>query len=75
MLIKGTEDLRIQKTMAAIKESFEALICEKDYNDIKVTELCARAKINKKTLQNRFLSNEIRKSDHCGKEKNRICCH
>ena len=35
MLIKGTEDLRIQKTMAAIKESFEALICEKDYNDIK----------------------------------------
>lgn len=50
MLIKGTEDLRIQKTMAAIKESFEALICEKDYNDIKVTELCARAKINKKTF-------------------------
>ena len=50
MLIKGTEDLRIQKTMAAIKESFEALICEKDYNNIKVTELCARAKINKKTF-------------------------
>ena len=36
MLIKGTEDLRIQKTMAAIKESFEALICEKDYNGKKV---------------------------------------
>ena len=30
MLIKGTEDLRIQKARAAIKESFEALICEKD---------------------------------------------
>ena len=30
MLIKGTEDLRIRKTMTAIKESFEALICEKD---------------------------------------------
>lgn len=50
MLIKGTEDLRIQKTMAAIKENFEALICEKDYPDITVTELCARAKINKKTF-------------------------
>ena len=50
MLIKGTEDLRIQKTIAAIKESFETLICEKDYNDIKVTELCARAKINKKAF-------------------------
>ena len=50
MLIKGTEDLRIQKTMAAIKESFEALICEKDYREITVTELCARARINKKTF-------------------------
>ena len=34
MLINGTEDLRIQKTMSAIKESFEALICEKEYNEI-----------------------------------------
>lgn len=50
MLIKGTEDLRIQKTMAAIKQSFEDLICEKDYNAITVTELCARSKINKKTF-------------------------
>ncbi len=50
MLITGTEDLRVQKTMTAIKESFEALICEKEYNEITVTELCARAKINKKTF-------------------------
>lgn len=50
MLIKGTEDLRIQKTMAAIKQSFEELICEKDYDQISVTELCARSKINKKTF-------------------------
>ncbi len=50
MLITGTEDLRVQKTIAAIKESFEALICEKEYNEITVTELCARAKINKKTF-------------------------
>lgn len=50
MLINGTEDLRIQKTMAAIKESFEALICEKEFQKITVTELCQRAKINKKTF-------------------------
>ena len=50
MLIKGTEDLRIQKTMAAIKQNFEELICEKDYGQITVTELCARSKINKKTF-------------------------
>ena len=50
MLINGTEDLRVQKTIAAIKESFEELICEKDFHEIRVTELCARAKINKKTF-------------------------
>ena len=50
MLIKGTEDLRVQKTIVSIKENFEALICEKDYHEITVTELCARAKINKKTF-------------------------
>lgn len=50
MLINGTEDLRVQKTIVSIKENFEALICEKDYHEITVTELCARAKINKKTF-------------------------
>ena len=50
MLINGTEDLRVQKTIAAIKESFEELICEKDFHEIRVRELCARAKINKKTF-------------------------
>lgn len=50
MLITGKEDLRVQKTIAAIKEAFEALICEKEYADITVTELCARSKINKKTF-------------------------
>ena len=50
MLINGTEDLRVQKTIAAIKESFEELICEKNFHEIRVTELCARAKINKKTF-------------------------
>ena len=50
MRLTGTEDLRIQKTVTAIKESFEELICEKEYPEITVTELCARAMINKKTF-------------------------
>jgi uncharacterized pyridoxamine 5'-phosphate oxidase family protein len=33
-----------------IKKAFEELICEMDYEKIKVTELCSRAKINKKTF-------------------------
>lgn len=50
MRLTGKEDLRVQKTITAIKEAFEALICEKDFADITVTELCARARINKKTF-------------------------
>ena len=50
MLIKGTEDLRVQKTMAAIDRAFSELLVEKDYGKIAVKELCERARINKKTF-------------------------
>ena len=50
MQLTGKEDLRVQKTISAIKKAFEELICEKDYDSIKVTELCQRSMINKKTF-------------------------
>ncbi len=50
MILKGYEDLRVVKTITGIKEAFEALICEKDYDKITVKELCDRARINKKTF-------------------------
>ena len=50
MILTGNEDLRVIKTIEAIKGAFEALICEKDYDKITVRELCDRAKINKKTF-------------------------
>ena len=50
MLITGKEDLRVRRTIEAIKRSFEELICEMEYEKIKVTELCSRAMINKKTF-------------------------
>jgi len=50
MILNGTEDLRVQKTVEAIKHTFETLICEKDYEKITVKELCDRARINKKTF-------------------------
>ena len=50
MVLNGTEDLRVQRTMLSIKEAFEGLICEKDYERITVKELCDRAMINKKTF-------------------------
>ena len=48
MLINGTEDLRVQKTIDAIQKTFEDMICEMDYEKITVKELCERARINKK---------------------------
>ncbi|MDE6844490.1 MAG: TetR/AcrR family transcriptional regulator [Lachnospiraceae bacterium] len=50
MLLNGTEDLRVQKTIEAIQKTFEEMICEMDYEKITVKELCARARINKKTF-------------------------
>lgn len=50
MILKGNEDLRVVKTIAGIKSAFEELICEKNYEDITVKELCDRARINKKTF-------------------------
>lgn len=50
MLITGKEDMRVRRTIEAIKRSFEEMICEMDYEKIKVTELCQRAMINKKTF-------------------------
>ena len=50
MILNGTEDLRVQKTIEAIYKSFEEMICEMDYEKITVKELCERARINKKTF-------------------------
>ena len=50
MLLNGTEDLRVQKTVEAIQSTFEKMICEMDYEKITVKELCERARINKKTF-------------------------
>ena len=50
MILQGHEDLRIVKTIEAIKRSFEELVCEKNFEKITVKELCDRARINKKTF-------------------------
>lgn len=50
MLISGNEDLRVQKTISAIKSAFEDLICTQDYEKITVKALCDKAQINKKTF-------------------------
>lgn len=55
MILTGKEDLRVQKTIDGINRAFRQLICEKDYEKISVTELCALAKINKKTFYTYYI--------------------
>lgn len=43
-------DLRVVKTLDAIRKAFESMICEMDYGRMTVKELCERARINKKTF-------------------------
>lgn len=50
MILDGTEDLRVQKTIEAIHKVFEEMLYEMNYEKITVKELCERAKINKKTF-------------------------
>ena len=50
MILTGSEDLRVRRTIDSIKSVFEQMICEMDYGKIRVTELCSRAMINKKTF-------------------------
>ena len=50
MILTGSEDIRVKKTILSIRNAFCKLICEMDYERITVKELCARAMINKKTF-------------------------
>lgn len=43
-------DLRVQKTLQVIEQTFFQLLLEKDLTKITVTELCKRAKILRKTF-------------------------
>ena len=56
MLIQGTEDLRVQKTIGNINRTFCELLLERDYDQISVTDICARAKIQRKTFYTYYSS-------------------
>lgn len=46
--------MRVQKTRAALTGALGALLHEKDYGDITVTELCERAQVRKATFYKHF---------------------
>ena len=47
---QGHVDLRVQKTKAAIRGAFQAMICEMPAEKITVKELAGRARIHRKTF-------------------------
>lgn len=50
MILTGSEDIRVRKTITSIHRTFCEMICEMSYKNITVKELCERAMINKKTF-------------------------
>lgn len=50
MTERKKEDLRVIKTKRAIRQAFEGMICEMDYEQITIKELVERAEINRKTF-------------------------
>lgn len=54
MILTGSEDLRVRKTITNIHQAFADLIRTGDYGKITVTKLCAQALINKKTFYNYY---------------------
>lgn len=51
-------DLRVQKTRAAIKNTFKVMVCEMDASKITVKELTERARIHRKTFYLHYTSIE-----------------
>lgn len=50
MAYERPHDLRVEKTIDAIHSTFKQMLLETDFDRITVKELCARARINKKTF-------------------------
>ena len=53
-----SKDLRVSRTLKAIRSAFYDLVLTKDYSDISITELTDRAEINRKTFYLHYSSLE-----------------
>lgn len=53
-----SKDLRVRRTLKAIRNAFYELVLEKNYSDISITELTEKAEINRKTFYLHYSSLE-----------------
>ena len=56
--MRQKEDLRIRKTKATLYKSYLDLITKKDYDQIKISDLCKKANINRSTFYDHFKDKE-----------------
>lgn len=56
--MKNKEDLRIRKTKAILYKTYLDLISNKDYNQIKISDICKKANINRSTFYDHFKDKE-----------------
>lgn len=57
MILDGSEDLRVKKTVSGLKYAFKTLLTEgRNADEISVKELCEKAYVNKKTFYNYYKS-------------------
>ena len=51
-----SKDLRVRRTLTAIRKSFNELVLARDYREISITDLTERAGINRKTFYLHYTS-------------------
>ena len=56
--MKNKEDLRIRKTKATLYKTYLDLITKKDYDQIKISDICKKANINRSTFYDHFKDKE-----------------
>jgi len=56
--MKTKEDLRIRKTKATLYKTYLDLIAKKEYNQIKISDICKSANINRSTFYDHFKDKE-----------------
>ena len=56
--MKNKEDLRIRKTKATLYKTYLDLITQKDYDKIKISDICKKANINRSTFYDHFKDKE-----------------
>ena len=66
-------DLRYEKNEAAILDAFLELLLEENFSEIKVSQICQRAKINRSTFYLHYDNKEIARRSNIWRDTGGHC--